>query len=63
MDADAGQLALDAGRAARALDAGTIWQDLQGYIGAFWATISANNAAPLLLRRSALAVLLRQQFL
>ena len=28
----------------RALDAGTIWQDIKGCIGAFWAAIAADNA-------------------
>ena len=50
VDADAGPLLLDAGQRAldadswpcaldagpRVLDAGTIWQDMQGYIGVFW---------------------------
>ena len=27
----------------RALDAGTIWQHIQGYICAFWAAIATNN--------------------
>ena len=39
-------LAVDAGP--RALDAGTIWQDMQGYIGVFldrqWSAIATNNA-------------------
>ena len=33
-----------AGSLLPALDAGTIWQDIQGYVGAYWAAIAANNA-------------------